>query len=89
MTKTHIIETIEEYDGNGKITRKTVTETTEENNDPAPSYTPQWWAPGSPSSLTYADKTTCCDNDSERTITTINHCEHSNDTTCSCDCCEC
>lgn len=89
MTKTHIIETIEEYDGNGKITRKTVTETTEENNDPAPSYTPQWWTLGSPSYPTYADKITCCDNDSERTTTTTNHCEHSNDTACSCDCCEC
>ena len=38
MTKTHTIETIEEYDSNGKLTRKTVTETTEENNDPAPTY---------------------------------------------------
>lgn len=83
MTKTHIIETIEEYDTNGKITRKTVTETTEENNDPAPSYTPQWWTPGTPSYPTYADKITCCDNDSERTTTTTNH------TVCSCDCCEC
>lgn len=89
MTKTHIIETIEEYDTNGKITRKTVTETTEENNDPAPSYTPQWWTPGTPSYPTYADKITYCDNDSARTTTTTNHCEHSNDTVCSCDCCEC
>lgn len=90
MTKTHIIETIEEYDTNGKITRKTVTETTEENNDPAPSYTPQWWTPGSPSYPTYADKITYCDNnDSERTTITTNHCEHSNDTVCSCDCSKC
>lgn len=86
MTKTHIIETIEEYDTNGKITRKTVTETTEENNDPAPSYTPQWWTPFSSSSPTCADKITYCDNDSKRTTTTTNNCEHSNDTVCSCDC---
>ena len=90
MTKTHIIETIEEYDANGKITRKTVTETTEENTDQAPSYTPQWWTPGSPSYPTYADKITCRDYDSERTTTTAtNRCDCSNDTTCFCNCDQC
>lgn len=32
MTKTHTIETIEEYDKDGKLTRKATTETTEESN---------------------------------------------------------
>ena len=36
MTKTHTIETIEEYDSNGKLTRKTTTETNEETDHPNP-----------------------------------------------------
>lgn len=35
MTKTHTIKTIEEYDENGKLARKTITETTEETNESA------------------------------------------------------
>ena len=42
MTKTHTIETIEEYDENGKLVRKTAAETTEETNEPAPLYWGQW-----------------------------------------------
>lgn len=90
MTKTHIIETIEEYDANGKITRKTVTETTEENNDPAPSDTPPWWTPGTPSYPIYADKITCRDYSSERTTTSAtNYCGDSGDTVCPCNCDKC
>ena len=46
MTKRHVVETVEEYDDNGKMTRKTITETDEEDNSkytwnyPYPVYTP-------------------------------------------------
>lgn len=43
MTKTHTIETIEEYDSNGKLIRKTTTETNEENNRPSYIYDNFWW----------------------------------------------
>lgn len=87
MTKTHIIETIEEYDANGKITRKTVTETTEENNDPTPSYWPQWYGTGSP---TWADKTiTYCNSEGSRTTTTSDGSNCSGDTVCDCSCDKC
>ena len=87
MTKTHIIETIEEYDANGKITRKTVTETTEENNDPTPSYWPQWYSTGSP---TWADQTiTYCNSGSSRTTATSEGSHCFGDTVCDCSCDKC
>ena len=43
MTKTHTIETIEEYDSNGKLTRKTTTETNEETDHPNHIYDNFWW----------------------------------------------
>ena len=42
MNKTHRVETIEEYDENGKLIRKTVTEETEETDAQAPTYAPYW-----------------------------------------------
>ena len=44
MTKTHTIETIEEYDSNGKLTRKTTTETNEETDQSNPIYDNFWWS---------------------------------------------
>lgn len=44
MTKTHTIETIEEYDSSGKLTRKTTTETNEETDQPNPIYDNCWWS---------------------------------------------
>ena len=34
MTKTHIVETVEEFDENGKLLKRTVTETDETDDDP-------------------------------------------------------
>ena len=42
MNKTHRVETIEEYDENGKLIRKTVTEETEETDAQVPTYSPYW-----------------------------------------------
>lgn len=35
MTKTHIVETVEEYDDNGNLLKRTVTETDETDDNPA------------------------------------------------------
>lgn len=35
MTKTHIVETVEEYDENGNLLKRTVTETDETDDNPA------------------------------------------------------
>jgi hypothetical protein len=42
MIKRKTIETVEEYDANGKITRKVTTETTEDDEGSNLS-TPWWW----------------------------------------------
>jgi len=55
MIKRKIIETIKEYDENGKLTRETITETTEDDNN---TYYPQQpYAPFVP--VTYNTETTC------------------------------
>lgn len=84
MTKTHTIETIEEYDSNGKLTRKTVTETTEENNDPAPTYWSQWGPTCTGSPINPSRIATHHNVPSDTiTVTTTNGCDHV------CDCGKC
>lgn len=70
MTKTHTIETIEEYDKDGKLTRKTTTETTEESNYSLTDYDNQGWSPYRPQYPNYADKTICYDHGSDVSTTT-------------------
>lgn len=70
MTKTHTIKTIEEYDKDGKLTRKTTTETTEESNYSLTDYGNQGWSPYRPQYPNYADKTICYDNGSGVSTTT-------------------
>ena len=46
MIKTHIVETVEEFNAEGKLIRKTTTETKEENDAKDnwyPSSNPNWW----------------------------------------------
>jgi hypothetical protein len=46
MIKRKTIETVEEYDANGKLTRKVTTETNEDDNSPQVPYVPtypNWW----------------------------------------------
>lgn len=69
MTKTHTIETIEEYDKDGKLTRKTTTETTEESNYSMTDYGNQGWSTYRPQYPNYADKI-CYDNNSGVSTTT-------------------
>ena len=45
MTKTHRRETVEEYDADGKLVRKTTTEETEESDQPSYYQAPNWWNP--------------------------------------------
>lgn len=42
MVKRKIIETVEEYDGSGKLVKKTTTETTEDDNTPYVPYFPSY-----------------------------------------------
>lgn len=70
MTKTHTIKTIEEYDKDGKLTRKTTTETTEESNYSLTDYGNQGWSPYRPQYPNYADKTIWHDNGPDVSTTT-------------------
>lgn len=62
MTKTHIVETVEEYNAEGKLIRKTTTETTEESD------AKDHWYPYTVPYFTPSDKWTVVESPAETRI---------------------